>query len=88
MNRLPNAIRGSNDLGVPPRQPELPSQRVELDLRRRLDADEWQPGEALPPVSALAERYGTSGATVAKVLRKLADEGLVRVVSRWGVFRA
>jgi GntR family transcriptional regulator len=76
-----------NDLGVPSRERQLPSRRVEDDLRRRLHADEWASGEALPPVSALADEYGTSGATVAKVLRKLADDGLVEVVPRWGVFR-
>jgi GntR family transcriptional regulator len=70
-----------------PRPRELPSRRVETDLRRRLDAGEWQSGEALPAVSVLAEHYATSGATVSKVLRKLAAEGLVEVVPRWGVFR-
>ena len=46
------------------------------------------PGEALPTVAALAEHYDVSKATVTRVLRILADEGLVRVVPRWGTFRA
>jgi GntR family histidine utilization transcriptional repressor len=66
---------------------ELPSRRVESELRRRLASDEWASGDALPPVAALAGEYGTSGATVSKVLRKLADEGLAEVVPRWGVFK-
>ena len=45
-------------------------------------------GEALPTVAALAEHYGVSKATVTRTLRILADEGLVRVVPRWGTFRA
>lgn len=57
-------------------------------MRRRLDAGEWASGEALPPVASLAEHYDVSTATVSKVLRKLAESGLVEVVPRWGVFRA
>ena len=61
---------------------------VAADLRRRIAADEWQSGEALPTVAALAEHYEVSKATVTRTLRILADEGLVRVVPRWGTFRA
>ena len=70
-----------------PRSEQLPSARVEADLRRRLDAGEWATGEALPPVAQLAGEYGVARGTVAKVLAKLADEGLVRIVPRWGTFR-
>lgn len=70
------------------RDRELPSQRVEAGLRARLAAGEWSPGDALPPVSELAREYDTSGATVAKVLRLLAAEGLVEVIPRWGTFKA
>jgi GntR family transcriptional regulator len=66
----------------------LPSTRVEQDLRRRIAAGEWQPGGALPTVAALAAHYGTSGATVSKVLKRLADDGLVTVIPSWGTFRA
>jgi DNA-binding GntR family transcriptional regulator len=66
----------------------LPSARVEADLRRRIEAAEWQPGEQLPRVRELAGQYGTSAATVAKVVRKLAGEGLLHVIPSWGVFRA
>lgn len=64
----------------------LPSQRVETDLRRRISAGEWGPGDQLPTVAELAEVYETSGATVSKVLRKLAAEGLVIVIPSWGAF--
>jgi Fe2+ or Zn2+ uptake regulation protein len=40
-------------------------------------------GEALGPLN-----YGVSKATVTRTLRILADEGLVRVIPRWGTFRA
>ena len=70
------------------RTEELPSDRVAADLRRRIAAGEWAHGEALPAVAALAEHYGTSRGAVSRALRLLADEGLVRVVPRWGTFRA
>jgi len=72
---------------VPPRPRELPSRRVEADLRRRVDAGEWASGDALPSIATLAESYGTSRATVAKALRRLADDGLVEIVPQWGTFR-
>ena len=71
-----------------PRSEQRPRERVIEDMRRRIDAGEWTSGEALPTVAELAGYYGTSGATVSKALRQLAEEGLVRVVPRWGTFRA
>ena len=49
---------------------ELPSERVEAELRRRL-AEEWHSGERLPPLSRLAAEFDVSQGTVARVLRKL-----------------
>jgi DNA-binding GntR family transcriptional regulator len=69
------------------RPPQLPSVRVEADLRRRIGADEWASGQALPTVAELARHYATSAATISKVLRKLAGDGLVTVVPSWGTFR-
>jgi DNA-binding GntR family transcriptional regulator len=80
-------ITSGNDHGVP-RGPERPFEIVAADLRRRIAAGEWQPGEPLPTVAVLAGHYGVSKATVTRTLRILADEGLVRVVPRWGTFRA
>jgi GntR family transcriptional regulator len=61
---------------------------VTADLRRRITAGEWAVDEALPTTAALAEHYGVSQATITRVLRALAGEGLVRTVPRWGTFRA
>jgi GntR family transcriptional regulator len=65
----------------------MPSRRIEADLRRRIEADEWASGQALPSIASLAEHYGVSRATVAKALRRMADDGLVEVVPQWGTFR-
>lgn len=73
---------------MPPRTPEQPSVRVTSDLRRRVSAGEWQPDQALPSVAALAAEYEVSRATVSRALKTLESEGLVRIVSRWGTFRA
>lgn len=80
------SARIGNDQRVP-RSEELPSVRVETDLRRRLASDEWASGEALPSVADLASHYGVARGTVAKALRRLADAGLVRVVPAWGTFK-
>jgi DNA-binding GntR family transcriptional regulator len=72
---------------MPPKTPERPSERVLADLRRRLGSGEWERDEALPTVAELANQYTTSTATVSKVLRQLAGEGLVRVIPRWGTFK-
>ncbi len=85
--RSRKAITSGNDHNVP-RGPERPYEIVAGDLRRRIAAGEWQQGEALPTVAALAAHYDVSKATVTRTLRILADEGLVRVVPRWGTFRA
>ncbi len=61
---------------------------MEADLRRRIAEGEWQSGEALPAVAALAAHYGVSRGAVSRALRVLAAEGLVRTVPRWGTFRA
>jgi DNA-binding GntR family transcriptional regulator len=69
------------------RSEELPSVRVATDLRKRALSGEWPSGQALPPVATLAEHYQVSRATVARAMRMLESEKLVRIVPRWGTFR-
>ena len=69
-----------------PRVP--PSRHVADDLRRRIAAGEWQPGQQLPTNRALAGEYATTPRTVSKALRTLEDEGLVEIAPNWGTFRA
>jgi GntR family transcriptional regulator len=70
------------------RTEERPGERVAADLRRRMSEGEWASGDALPTVAELAASYQVGKATVTRVLRVLAAEGLVRTVPRWGTFRA
>lgn len=57
-------------------------------MRSRIGSDEWLSGQQLPALGELAEHYSASRETVARVLRKLADEGLLVIRERWGTFRA
>jgi GntR family transcriptional regulator len=77
-----------NDQGVPDRSRELPSRRIADDLRRRIEAGEWDSGQQLPSNAELAGHYGSTRRTVSKALRVLADEGLVEIQANWGTFRA
>jgi GntR family transcriptional regulator len=71
-----------------PRSHELPSERIGADLRRRIASGEWGPGDQLPVTRDLAEHYQVSRETISRVVRKLAEDGLVITRGRWGVFVA
>lgn len=75
---------GNHDL-VEPRS-FLPYVRVANAIRVRLDAGEWPPGSALPPLSQLAQELGVSKSTVARAVRLLADEGRLIRVPSYGIF--
>ena len=42
----------------------------------------------LPTVADLAEHYSVSPGVIQRVLKRLQADGLVRVIPRWGTFRA
>lgn len=67
-----------------PRTP--PYQQLADELRRQIRDGELLPGEQLPSLNKLASRHRISRATAAKAIKLLADEGLVEVIERWGVF--
>jgi DNA-binding GntR family transcriptional regulator len=68
--------------------PERPGERVERDLRERIASGEWQADEVLPTVADLADHYEVSPGVIQRVLKRLQADGLVRVIPRWGTFRA
>ena len=53
------------------------------DLRARIDAGEWGPGERLPSETELAARYGVARMTIRQAVGALATEG--NVVRRQGL---
>jgi DNA-binding transcriptional regulator YhcF (GntR family) len=68
---------------VPPRGSRKPYEQVTDDLRKRLRAEEWPAGTALPSTEDLASHYQVAKGTVTRALRILADEGLVHTIPRW-----
>lgn len=58
---------------------------IARDLREQLDAGVWAPGEKLPPVRELAERYRVHPPTVGEATSTLARWGYVQKRPRSGV---
>jgi DNA-binding GntR family transcriptional regulator len=50
------------------------------DLRRRLDAGEWQPGQRFPGTVALAAEYGVTQLTIQKAVVRFREEGRLHTV--------
>ena len=68
--------------------PEYPTDRVERELRQRVEAGEWPPGGRIPPYGDLAAQHRTSRATVGKAVQRLVDAGLLVILPNYGTFRA
>lgn len=75
-----DAIIGSGSTAVA--QPEY--LRIAADLRARITSGEYQAGDQIPTLPALAERYGVSEITIRSAIRLLAGEGLVESRARAG----
>lgn len=50
---------------------------VRDEIRRRIDARVWSPGEAIPNEAEIAEEFDCARSTVNRALRELAEQGLV-----------
>jgi len=55
------------------------------DLRTRIAAEEWKPGERLPTFVQLAEHYGTTQNTIGRAVDVLRADGLVDAVQGRGI---
>lgn len=62
--------------------------QVAAELRRRLDAGDWKPGERIPPVNELAAELDVVPSTVQKAVVALREEGRVYTVLGKGSFVA
>lgn len=70
-----------------PRDPQRTARWVSADLRRRIEAGEWLPGQQLPTLQEISEHYQVSVTTARKAVGALKDAGLVEVIHGYGVFR-
>lgn len=52
-------------------------QGVQEEVRRRIRAREWKPGDLIPNEADLASEFGCARTTVNRALRELADAGLI-----------
>ncbi|MFE4974916.1 TetR/AcrR family transcriptional regulator C-terminal domain-containing protein [Kitasatospora sp. NPDC056651] len=57
-----------------------PSERITVELRRRIVAGELAPGARVPSTRRITQEWGVAMATATKVLNRLREEGLVRAV--------
>jgi DNA-binding transcriptional regulator YhcF (GntR family) len=62
---------------IDPNDPRPPFRQFADDMRRRIRAGEYLPGELLPSIRQLASEYGISTQTTQNGLRELRSEGLV-----------
>lgn len=68
--------------------PVAPYRQLAEILRARIERGDWLPGRPIPSESQLMGEYGLARVTVRKAIRLLADDGLVTVVARRGVYVA
>lgn len=69
-------------MGLDPDDPRPPYQQVANALRAAIVTRTFSPGDRLPSLNELSERYGVARMTVQQAMRVLRDEGLI--VSRQG----
>ncbi|WP_018684864.1 TetR/AcrR family transcriptional regulator C-terminal domain-containing protein [Actinokineospora enzanensis] len=63
---------------------EPPYLQVVADLRRRIEAGEFAPGDRVPSTRQLTRDWGVALATASKALRVLIEDGTLRAVPRVG----
>jgi DNA-binding transcriptional regulator YhcF (GntR family) len=69
-------------MGLDPNDPRPPYQQVAHAIRTAILSRTFEPGDKLPSLNELSERYGVARMTVQQAMRVLRDEGLI--VSRQG----
>ncbi|MFD8391714.1 GntR family transcriptional regulator [Streptomyces sp. NPDC059680] len=66
--------------------PRPPYVQVADELRREIQAGRYKPGQKLPSVRELSERFSIAAMTVSSALRVLREEGLVSSTHGRGTF--
>ncbi len=65
-----------------------PYKKIAADIRAEIQAGRLKPGEQVPSVTQLCDRYSVTRNTAIRALRVLRDEGYVVVEQGWGSFVA
>lgn len=58
-------------------RPDPPYRRIVAEIRTRILAGDLRPGERMPSIRQIAQRWGVAVATATKVMATLRDDGLV-----------
>ncbi len=74
------------DMSVNPGDTEAPSRQIAAHLRQLIRNGEYQPGERLPSIPAIAQRYGVARQTAQRAIDELRIEGLVLTRPGAGTF--
>ena len=80
--RYPSRVADDRERPLDPDDPRPPYQQVANAVRAAILTRAFQPGDRLPSLNELSERYGVARMTVQQAMRVLRDEGLI--VSRQG----
>ncbi|RCV52894.1 GntR family transcriptional regulator [Marinitenerispora sediminis] len=60
-----------------PHRPEPPYRQIVAEIRARIAAGDLRPGDRMPSIRQIAQRWGVAVATATRVMATLRDEGLV-----------
>jgi GntR family transcriptional regulator len=66
--------------------PRAPYLQIADDLRQKIKAGRYRPGERLPSLPAMSAEYNSASETIRRALRNLREEGLVATQSTRGTF--
>ena len=58
-------------------RPDPPYRRIVAEIRARILAGDLRPGDRVPSIRQIAQRWGVAVATATKVMAALRDDGLV-----------
>jgi GntR family transcriptional regulator len=64
-------------MNINPGVAEVPHRQIAADLRIRIREGEWEPGQRLPSIPAIASYYGVAKQTVQRTIDQLRLEGLL-----------
>ncbi|WP_127553417.1 GntR family transcriptional regulator [Actinoplanes sp. OR16] len=62
---------------INPGSPEFPHRQISNQLKERVRRGDWQPGERLPSIPAMAEMFGVAKQTVQRAVDQLRVEGIL-----------